>query len=59
MAGGVFASPSMIICILYFTDCTEKDTSQEEEQKALKIILLEPLVLNLTLIDSIELRIVV
>ena len=44
---------------LVFTDCTEKETSEEEEQKSLKIILLELLVLSLTLRDSIELRIVV
>ena len=39
MAGGVFASHSMIICVLCFTDGTEKDTSKEEEQKSLKILL--------------------
>ena len=31
--------PSMMIYILWFTDCTEKDTSKEEEQKSLKILL--------------------
>ena len=56
MAGGVFASPSMIIFVLCFTDSTEKDTFKEEEQKSLKILLL---VLNLSIGNSIELRIVV
>ena len=28
----------LVICVFYFTDCTEKDTSEEEEQKPLNIL---------------------